>query len=194
MTAARGARTCVGCGKPDGRDALLRLVVVDEPPYVVPDIGHRLAGRGASVHPVRSCVETALRNGGLSRALRKPVRVEARRFMDLLVFQFERRLDGLLMAAARTRKCAVGTDAVRACLREGQARLLCVAADAAGRRDELVSLAVAAGVPVVEFGPKARLGRLFGRDAVGVVAVTHKGIGIELADAADRRRLFSEEA
>jgi predicted RNA-binding protein YlxR (DUF448 family) len=44
--------------------------VVAQPPGVVVDLRHRLPGRGAWVHPQRTCIETATRRKAWTRALK----------------------------------------------------------------------------------------------------------------------------
>ena len=66
-------RTCIGCRGADSRSALLRVVLgpgVDGIPVVVPDPERRLPGRGASLHPVVSCLDLAVRRRAFGRALR----------------------------------------------------------------------------------------------------------------------------
>ena len=63
-------RTCVGCR---ARAPVTELVrVVAGPAGVVLDARRRLPGRGAWVHPSRSCIETATRRKVWGRALKAP--------------------------------------------------------------------------------------------------------------------------
>ncbi|WP_110590295.1 YlxR family protein [Microbacterium suaedae] len=61
-------RTCVGCRARASRSALLRVIVTDSR-LVVDELGS-MPGRGAWVHPVRTCVELALQRRAFVRALR----------------------------------------------------------------------------------------------------------------------------
>jgi uncharacterized protein len=65
-------RTCVGCRERDHWSVLLRVVVVEDGGHAsaAPDPGHRLAGRGAWVHPEPSCLDAAQRRRAFPRALR----------------------------------------------------------------------------------------------------------------------------
>ena len=70
---AEPLRTCIGCRGTDSRSALLRVVLgpgADGIPVVVPDPERRLPGRGASLHPVVSCLDLAVRRRAFGRALR----------------------------------------------------------------------------------------------------------------------------
>ncbi|MEI2732575.1 MAG: YlxR family protein [Dermatophilaceae bacterium] len=66
-------RTCIGCRRTDSWSVLVRVVAVtDDPgvPRVVPDLRHRLPGRGAWLHPDTECLERAVRRRAFVRALR----------------------------------------------------------------------------------------------------------------------------
>ncbi|WP_345712432.1 YlxR family protein [Kineococcus glutinatus] len=67
-------RTCVGCRQRDARSVLLR-VVVEEVGGVLsaaPDPRARHPGRGAWLHPRRTCLDLAERRRAFGRALRRP--------------------------------------------------------------------------------------------------------------------------
>ena len=70
---AEPLRTCIGCRGTDSRSALLRVVLgpgADGIPVVLPDSERRRPGRGASLHPVVSCLDLAVRRRAFGRALR----------------------------------------------------------------------------------------------------------------------------
>ena len=60
-------RTCVGCRELAEKTNLVRLVVAGD--CVSVDRTGSAPGRGAYVHPDRTCLEAAIARGGLSRAL-----------------------------------------------------------------------------------------------------------------------------
>ena len=66
-------RTCVGCRVRASWAVLLRVVAaeVGGEIAVVPDPRHRLAGRGAWLHPDPSCLDLAERRRAFPRALRQ---------------------------------------------------------------------------------------------------------------------------
>ena len=178
-------RTCVGCRSTDAKSALLRFAFADDPPRLAPDPGHRLGGRGASVHPRRSCLSEAVRRGGFAKAFRRPVEVDAEALIQTAADQYRRRVGGLLLAGWRARLLVVGTDAVRGALESNKKPvLLLVAADAAGRREELSERVQALGGACVTYGDKTTLGRLFGRETLGVLGILDEGIAAEVALAA----------
>jgi uncharacterized protein len=187
-------RTCAGCRARADGSALLRFAYVpDVEPLLVPDLSHKLGGRGVWLHPRKACVASALR-GGFARALRCAVQVEAEALLAPARAQLARRIEGLLTAARRRGWLAQGSDAVLAALAgtassDGstapcRVSLLLVAKDAAGRRNELVTRASEWRVEVVELFDKAELGRLSGRQELGFVAILEPRIAREVADSA----------
>ena len=53
----RAERTCIACREVVESSELIRLVVHPGWRRVVPDLGGKLPGRGAHVHPLISCIE-----------------------------------------------------------------------------------------------------------------------------------------
>lgn len=139
-------------------------------------------------------MRAAVRGGGFARALRRPVAADAAALGELARRQYERRGEGLVLAAARTRHVAVGTDAVREALGRQQIGLLVVASDAANRRQELEAAVERLGRRSVVFGTRESLGRLFGRHAVGVLAILDARIADSLVHVAACVAALSEDA
>jgi predicted RNA-binding protein YlxR (DUF448 family)/ribosomal protein L7Ae-like RNA K-turn-binding protein len=193
-------RTCVGCRQKDGRLALLRFVVAGDPPQLVPDVPRRASGRGVSIHPRRRCLDAAARNGGLVRGLRAGVpagmpagfKVDTDQLADWASGQYTRRFEGLLVCAYRSGHAVLGADRARDAMATQRAILLIVAADAADKRQELVAAADRLGKSCIVYADKAKLGGLFGRDTVGVVAVTDVDIAAELQHAMQCAALLAE--
>jgi predicted RNA-binding protein YlxR (DUF448 family)/ribosomal protein L7Ae-like RNA K-turn-binding protein len=177
-------RTCVGCRRKDDPAALLRLAVSPEPPFVAPDLGVRggraRPGRGLSVHPRLECIRAAAERGGIARSLRRAVQIDGEGLARAAAAAYARRCDGLLLAAGRRRLLTVGTDVTREALSQGRLEALVVAEDAAGRRDEVLGAAARLGCHALVFSTKERLGRLFGREEVGVLGILDAGIASEV--------------
>ncbi len=186
-------RMCAGCGQRTEREALVRLVVGDHPPFVAVDLGRRLAGRGVSVHVARNCIRAALRRGALARALRGRGDVEPEAIEKMLVEQLERRVAGLAAAAQRARSVEVGTEAVRDALRAGRGQLLILAHDSRGRGDELARAATARGCATATWGTKASLGAPFARSELGVLLLTDRGIARAVFDCLSQIEALSED-
>ncbi len=76
VKAARGPRpkhvpqrTCIACRKVGGKRGLVRLVRTGEGQVRI-DLTGKQAGRGAYLHPVRSCWEIGLKGSRIEQALR----------------------------------------------------------------------------------------------------------------------------
>ncbi len=180
MNATPPIRTCAGCRETRPQGELVRLAVVEEPPYLVPDARKKLGGRGVWVMPSRACLQKAARKGGFSRALRKNVNVDPTQIAELLVAQLTKRLDGLALGAKRGGHLAIGAEAVKESLQAGRACALWVAQDA-GRREFYLSRASELGVAFVHADDRANLGRRLGREEVAVVAIEDQGLADEIA-------------
>lgn len=187
-------RICVGCRDSDSRGALLRFVLMGDPPALVPDIRRRAPGRGVSVHPRYSCLVTAVKTGAFKRAFKREVVASAPEMARHARGQYQRRVDGLLQASRRAGHLALGTDAVRDAMTRRTASLLVVADDAAGRRSELVAQAQRLESRCIVYGRKEHLGELFGRSPVGVIAVRDDRIAGEIRRAAQSAAELAEDA
>ena len=69
------ARTCVGCRQVAGKQGLIRVVRRSGGGAAV-DVTRRAKGRGAYLHPVAACVESAQKKRSLDRALRTTIQPE----------------------------------------------------------------------------------------------------------------------
>jgi uncharacterized protein len=185
-------RMCAGCKAEAPRDALVRFAISDEAPYVAPDVASRLQGRGVSVHPTRACIRAALKNGGFSKAARKPVTFSLEDLARSLASKYAQRAGSLLGAARRNGTLVLGTDGTLESIQLRKPALVVLAADAAGSRDDIVRAAEAAGIEVVTYSDKVALGALLGRGDVGVVALTDASLAREISRAIARCAALSE--
>lgn len=199
------ARTCVGCGErvdvtAAGRASLVRLILGPEGEVAV-DPGDGGFGRGAHVHPRPDCLAKAVQRG-LAKAAKgrvhsiqvgegaeglAPLRPDT--LAAAIKAAMDRRVEGLLAAAGRSRQVALGSDAVTGACERGEAGLVVVACDAAAAADLTeVRRAIGEG-RAVSWGTKQSLGALFGGgeaarpSGVGVLAITSASIAAAARDA-----------
>jgi len=154
-------------------------VLRDDTGALVPDVAGGGFGRGAWLHPRPDCLLKAVPRG-LSRSFRAPVETSAAELARLLRSAAERRSQGLIAAAWRAGKLAVGSSAVEEALAKGGARLLIVATDA---RAAVASAAVEQAIVqgrALAWATKERLGQAVGRREVGVAAVLDEGLASAL--------------
>ncbi len=173
------ARTCVGCGvraeRPDtgpkGAFELVRfaLLPAGEDGAIVPVVDLRASsfGRGAWVHPRKSCLEQAARRG-LSRSSKSNVRVDAGELCRQIVEAAAQRAERLIAVGVRSHKAVIGTTAANAA---GKVVLWVVANDAAARDSSEIAGALVRGDALM-FGSKDSLGAACGRELAGTVAIT----------------------
>lgn len=193
-TARQSTRSCVGCRQTEAREALLRFVVAGDPPVVVPDVRRRGQSRGVSVHPKKSCVASAVSSGALKRAFGADIAADVADISRIACLQYERRAQGLLLAARRAGKLALGEGAVREAIEDRSARALVVASDAEGSRESLERSVMRLGRQGLVFGTKQSLGKLFGRTTLGVLAVRDVGIAEELRSVIEAASGLSEDS
>lgn len=185
-------RTCAGCKASAQRGELVRFALSDEPPFVAPDLGAKLQGRGVSVHPTRACLRAAVVGGGFAKAARKPVKLSFEALARSLSERYAERATSLLGAARRNGALTLGTDATIEAIDGGRAKLVVLALDAAGRREDVRRAATAHGVEVLDHANKLALGALFGRGDVGVVGVVDATLAGEISRAIARSIALSE--
>lgn len=188
--ARRPERTCVGCRAHDARSGLVRFAFDGQ--RLVPDPRARLGGRGVWVHPRGSCIRAAVRGGGFARVLRAPVPFEAASLVASMRDEQQQRLESLLGSARRARLLVHGSDECLATLSRGVGCLTLVATDARSSREAVVEAAARMGVSVLEIEDKERLGRWFGKEAVGTVVVTDAALAREISQVATNIASLSE--
>jgi uncharacterized protein len=187
----KSERTCAGCGRADAPGAFLRVVkgaATEGEHEVVVDIGSGgssyRGGRGAHVHPAYDCLAKACK-GGFARSFKTKVRADIQTIVGQIEESFERRVQGLVLGARRSGNVAIGADATCDALAQGTG-LAVVACDAGSvAKKQIVTRAAAEGRAVV-WKDKATLGKLFGRDEVGIFCVTNAEIAREIQEARSR--------
>lgn len=73
-------RTCIACREIAGKRGLIRVVRTEQ--GVMLDPTGKKAGRGAYIHPTRSCMATVLQSNRLNQALRTNVTAEDRKQLE----------------------------------------------------------------------------------------------------------------
>ncbi len=184
--ARRTERTCIACGRSEVASALLRLVAgpaeADGACDVAVDLSGGAFGRGAWVHPAQACIARAPR--ALSRSLKCTVRATPVELTQAIALAADRRVEGLLASAFRSRNVRVGSDPVVFGLETGEVVRVVVARDAlAVACLGAVQRAVADGIGTA-WGTKERLGAIAGRSELGLVGITSPKLAKAIAAAA----------
>lgn len=168
-------RTCIGCRKGLPKGDVVRIVA--GPLGAVIDYRGKLPGRGAYVCPSPECIKKAVSKGSISRALKTRTSVpQPDEFIRMLIAAVTEKMESLLTMAARAGMLKPGYSAVRDSIEKQKALLVIFASDISdGTRERLMPLIFeTAAVHTIPFS-KDDMGRLIGREAVGVVAVEDEG-------------------
>lgn len=178
-------RTCAGCREALPQEELVRLAVVPEAPWLVPDAKGKLGGRGVWVMPTLGCIELAAKKGGFSRAIKKKIDVDPQGLVTMLQQQLEERFRGLVLGALRSGHLVAGVDAARESVERGRGHLLWVAEDA-GRREDVEARAARLGAACLVWGTRATIGDLLGRAEVAVVSIEDEGLANAIVRVVNR--------
>ncbi len=185
-------RTCVGCGKPDASKHLLRVVLGPDG-QVAFDLANHAFGRGAHVHPTRSCLDQAARRG-LSRSFRTRVACDTDTLRARLDEAVQRRMEGLLNSAIQSGNVVFGREAVDAGLVNQEIEIVVMACDASESPGPVLAEAIASG-HAAAWGTRIQLGAALGRSDVAVVGIRNPMLGRAIAEVcriADGVRSCSE--
>lgn len=161
-------RRCLVTGDIRPTEELLRFVVAPDG-RIVPDLAHRLPGRGLWLTARRDIVAAAAAKRLFARAARAPVAVEAG-LEDGIEALLARRCVELLGLARRAGLAVAGFVKVKAALSKGEVAALVEATDGAADGREKLGRP-GAGVAVVTALTAAELGAAFGRDRAVHVAL-----------------------
>jgi len=143
--------------------------VVDPAGQIVPDMAHRLPGRGLWLTARRDIVSQAVEKRLFARAAKAPVTVEAG-LEDRIEVLLARRCAELLGLARRAGLIEAGFVKVRAALLKGDVAVLIAAMD--GAEDGRAKLsALASGLVLVSCLSAAALGAALGREQAVHVAL-----------------------
>ncbi len=179
-------RTCIGCRGVFKKNDVVRLVA--GPSGVAVDYREKLPGRGAYICLKEECIKKALSRGNLSRALRvegPTLTVDV--FVSLVSAAVKEKIRSLVLMAARAGKLSAGYSAVRDGIEKGRIRFVLYAVDLSdGSREKISPTAARAGIKEMELFSKDELGRMLGRELVGIIGVEDNGFAESLLKEAER--------
>jgi len=160
---------------------MIRLVLDEEGGLAVDLVG-RAFGRGAWAHPRSECLARSAR-GGVQRALRANVRVDAGALVSSVRVAADRRVEALLASARGAGRLVAGSDAAREAWQGGGVELVVVARDARAAAQESWVAAAAGSGKAVAWGDKQTLGRAVARADTAVVTIAERGLARAIANA-----------
>lgn len=199
MTARSAAvprRSCMACRREADKAALLRFVCAPDG-TVVPDLEHKLPGRGAYTCLSRTCLLQAVARRSFQRAFKVEAGVVNPQELSGMVLQLmERRISGYLSLAAKAGALVSGSEAVERALKGTRpVYLLLLAGDISSAiADKWHSLAARSQLPVVRVFDKDAVGQLMGKDSErSAVVVMSDGFARSLIRECERYRTYLEE-
>lgn len=174
-TGRQPQRTCLGCRGVFNKDAVVRIVA--GPEGAVIDYREKLPGRAAYVCPRPECIRKALAKDNLSRALHTNVKApDAGQFIEQLAAAMTEKVRSLLSMAERAGMLATGASAVDDALQKGRIEMLIFAEDLSeGTKQKLLSGSVQLPGRQTTMFSRDEMGRMFGRELIGIVGIIEKG-------------------
>jgi predicted RNA-binding protein YlxR (DUF448 family) len=157
------------------KDEVVRIAA--GPAGAVIDYREKLPGRAAYVCPRLECIKKALSRDNLSRALHLRARYPSMdEFISLLAMNITEKIKSLIVMSAVASKLAAGYSAVQDALEKKKVEMLIFADDLSeGTKDKLMT-PHAALLRRTNLFTRDEMGRMFGRELVGVIGIQDKGI------------------
>lgn len=178
-------RTCIGCRGVFPKDAVVRIVAGPGGGAVL-DYREKLPGRAAYLCPRRVCIESAMSRDALSRALKLRVTAPSSAdFTTMLVAAVTGKIRDLIAISAKAGRLAAGYSAVQDALGKGRIEMLLWAQDLSdGTREKLLQ-AGASSLNQATLLSRDELGKILGRELVGVVALLDRGLADSIIHEAE---------
>jgi predicted RNA-binding protein YlxR (DUF448 family) len=171
-------RTCIGCRGVFKKDEVVRIAA--GPAGAVIDYREKLPGRAAYVCPRPECIKKALGRENLARALHLRVKYPSmEEFISLLVANITEKIKSLIVMSAKAGKLAAGYSAVQDALEKQKVEALIFADDLSEGTKEKLMTSDAISLRRTTLFTRDEMGRVLGRELVGVIGIQDKG----LADA-----------
>jgi len=181
-------RRCIVSAEAQSPDRMVRFVVGPEN-GVVPDIAHKLPGRGAWVTARRDLINRACERGSFSKALKAPVKCPPD-LADQVERLIVKRCVEHLGLAKRAGQIVIGFAQVEEALkaRDGRIAALVEASESGpADRGKLVAYARRQGpIPVVGCLSQAEIGLAFGRESVVHAALATGALATRFLAEAER--------
>ncbi|MDD2898897.1 MAG: DUF448 domain-containing protein [Desulfuromonadaceae bacterium] len=188
-------RSCLGCRASKDKDSLLRFVLTPEM-EILPDLEHRLPGRGSYTCIDKRCLAAAVNQRQFKRSFKHDVTVmPADTLVEYVRGQLHSRITGLIGLANKAGLITGGgsmvLDVVRGKTKPG---LVIVAADVSPAiGDKIIHAADSHRVPHRVVITKNDFGAILGKAPRSAIAVASGGFVSQLCKAIDRYKNFLGE-
>lgn len=175
-------RRCIATGETQPINGLIRFVVGPES-QVVPDLAHKLPGRGIWVSADRAALDKAVKKGLFARAARQPVTLPDG-LSDLVEMMLARRVVELISLARKGGGAVSGYEKVKDWLSKEEARVLIQAEDGSSRGK--TKLSTPYGGNYIGWLSADELGLAFNREKVIHAALGAGGLTKRVVEEAQR--------
>lgn len=167
-------RECISCGEKKPKADMMRIVITrsegDGGAERSLDESGRARGRGAYICRDPECIKTAVEKGLISE--------EERIELDASMKQHAL---SMLSIAAKAGKVFSGELQCEAAIKDGKAVLVILSRDASPNTTKKFSNKCSFyELPLITYGEKEELGRLIGREARSVIAITDEGLASQI--------------
>lgn len=167
-------RTCIGCRGVFKKDEVVRIAA--GPAGAIIDYREKLPGRAAYICPRLECIKNALSRDNLTRALRVRVKYPSiDEFISLLAASIKEKMKSLIVMSAKAGKLAMGYSAVQDALDKRKVETLIFADDLSEGTKEKLMTSYAASLRRTTLFTRDEMGRMLGRELVGVIGIQDKG-------------------
>jgi predicted RNA-binding protein YlxR (DUF448 family) len=178
-------RTCIGCRGIFKKDEVVRIVA--GPEGVLIDYRDKLPGRAAYVCPRLGCIKKALSRDNLVRVLHLRVPCPGvEEFISLLTANITEKIRSLIIMSAKAGKLAAGYSAVHDAMEKQKVEVLIFAEDLSEGTKEKVMGSVEVSLRRTTLFTRDEMGRMLGRELVGVVGIQEKGLADAIWKEAER--------
>ena len=168
-------RTCIGCRAVFKKDEVVRIAA--GPTGAIIDYREKLPGRAAYVCPRLECIKKALSRDNLARALHmKAIYPSIDEFISLLTTNITEKIKSLVVMSAMAGKLAAGYSAVRDALGKKKVEMLIFADDLSEGTKEKLMTSDAASLRLTTLFTRDGMGKMLGRELVGVIGIQDKGL------------------
>jgi predicted RNA-binding protein YlxR (DUF448 family) len=180
-------RTCIGCRAVFKKDEVVRIAA--GPAGAIIDYREKLPGRAAYVCPRPECIKKALSRDNLARALHLKLKYPSvDEFIALLVANITEKIKSLVIMSSIAGKLAAGYSAVQDALEKRKVEMLIFANDLAEGTKEKVMTSDTASLRRTNLFTRDEMGRLLGRELVGVIGIQDKGLADAIWKETERLR------
>jgi len=170
-------RTCIGCRETFEQQDLMRFVRSPQG-EILPDLMHKMPGRGAYVCYRAECLENATEKQQFQRSFKQPVSsLGIKSLRELIIKQLAQQLKGYLSLLRKAGQLKVGGNLIEDTLKKDTFVMVLMATDIAAKRStRLERQAQACRVVYGYFATMEELGHWVGKGETSAIGIMSGGL------------------